>query len=503
MHQINAFSCLIVVFFRTFFSRCSRSISILVQLSVQMKNTIIALLIITVSIKANANIRLPAIIGSHMVLQQNSKIIIWGWSDAGEKIKLKSSWDTTTYYTRGSSSAKWSVQIQTPKAGGPYTISIVGYNSILLDDVMVGEVWACSGQSNMEMNVNWGLPNQEEVAQATNTKIRFFHIPRTTGEYPQEDVNAKWVVCNPEDMKNFSAVGYFFGKKLQESLNVPVGLINASWGGTPAETWTPKELIENDSILREASEKLIPAEGWPINAAATFNAMIYPVTKFHIAGAIWYQGEANVANASTYAHLLTTMIEGWRRSWQEEFPFYFVQIAPFAGYGDNSSSAFLREAQTKVLSLPNTGMVVTSDLVNDINDIHPKMKKEVGERLASLALAETYREQNAVYKVPMYKSMRIEKNKIRIEFTNAGNGLKSKGQVTEFYIAGEDKNFVPAEVRIEKNSVVVWNKHIAKPVAVRYLFRNAATAYLYNEEGMPVNLFRTDDWPQDIVVGKK
>jgi sialate O-acetylesterase len=201
--------------------------------------------------------------------------------------------------------------------------------------------------------------------------------------------------------------------------------------------------------------------------------------------------------------LFTTMVNSWRKEWHKDFPFYFAQIAPYAGYGDNSSSAFLREAQTKALALPNSGMILTSDLVDNINDIHPKMKKEVGERLANLALAEAYHRPNIAYKIPVYKTQQIEKNKVRIYFTNTDNGLISKGSLTEFYVAGDDKIFKPAEAKIEKNSVVVWSKDVVKPFAVRYGFRNGATLNLYSKEGVPVNLFRTDDWPVDIVTNKK
>jgi sialate O-acetylesterase len=355
----------------------------------------------------------------------------------------------------------------------------------------------------MEMNVNWGLPYQDEVAKATNTRIRFFQIPRTTSEFPQEDVKAKWVVCNPEDMKNFSAAGYFFGKKLQEGLNVSVGLINSSWGGTPAETWTPGELVENDTVLKTAATKLNPANGWPVQPGFAYNAMIYPITNYAVAGSIWYQGESNVGTADTYTALFTTMIKSWRKAWQKDFPFYFVQIAPYAGYGDNSSSAFLREAQTRTLALDKTGMVLTSDLVDNINDIHPKMKREVGERLATLALAEHYGVKGLAYKVPMYKDMRVEKGKVRVNFSDAGSGLTNKGQLTGFFIAAEDKNFVPANAKIEGNSVVVWSKEVNQPVAVRYGFQNSQMLNLYNKEGVPVNLFRTDNWPVQVTLSKK
>jgi sialate O-acetylesterase len=450
------------------------------------------------------NVRLPAVIGSHMVLQQKTDVTIWGWCDAGEKIKLRTSWDTTTYNAVGSSSAKWSLKVKTIAAGGPYQITITGNNNIVLEDVLIGEVWLCSGQSNMEMSVARGLPYESDVKNATDKNIRFFYIPRTTAEYPQDDVKAEWVVCNPDDMKRFTATGYFFGKTLRDNLNVPVGLINASWGGTPAEVWTPIEAIDNSAVLKEAAAKLTSSDRWPVTPALNYNAMIYPITRYNIAGAIWYQGEANIKTASSYTELLSTMIKSWRKAWQKEFPFYFVQIAPFAGYGDNSSSAFLREAQTKTLSIPNTGMVVTTDLVDNINDIHPKMKKEVGIRLANYALSEAYGKQGLVYKSPSYHNMKVDKDRVRIYFDNANNGLMTKDKmVNEFFIAGEDQNFRPAKAKIEKNTVVVWNDSIKKPVAVRFAFRNASMPNLFSKEGLPVIPFRTDDWPVDIVMTKK
>ena len=232
--------------------------------------------------------------------------------------------------------------------------------------------------------------------------------------------------------------------------------------------------------------------------------MIYPVTKYSITGAIWYQGEANVKGASTYSDLLTTLINSWRKSWQKDFPFYYVQIAPYAGYGDSSSSAFLREAQTKTLTTPKTGMVVITDLVDNIKDIHPKMKREVGERLANYALAETYGKKDIVYKSPLYRGMRIEKDKVLVFFDNAEKGLMSRGDtLSEFYIAGTDKNFVPANAKINKNSVIVWSKTVKVPAAVRFAFRNGAQPNLFSKEGLPVSPFRTDDWDVQITLNKK
>ena len=440
-----------------------------------------------------------------MVLQQKSLEKIWGWSEPGEQIIISTDWDTATYHASGSANAKWLTQINTPAAGGPYTITIKGRNTIVLEDVMIGEVWDCSGQSNMEMNFNWGIKEySSDVENATNKNIRFFHIPRLTAVYPQDDTKAKWVVCNPEDMKRFSLVGYFFGQKLQQSLGVPVGLINASWGGTPAETWTPNDSIENNEVLKEAASHLIYNAGWPITPGYTYNAMIYPITNLTIAGVIWYQGEANVNNASTYKHLLTTMIDSWRKAWQKDFPFYYVQIAPFAGYGNNISSALLREAETKTLSVPNTGMVVIHDLVTNINDIHPRNKKDVGLRLANYALAATYGKKGIVYKNPVYKNMQVANEKIIIYFENADNGLISRsGTPAEFYIAGEDKIFKPASATINRNTVAVWNKDIKNPVAVRFGFTNSSMPDLFSKEGLPVNIFRTDDWNEvNTIPGK-
>jgi sialate O-acetylesterase len=461
-----------------------------------MKKIIFSLSLL-LSFAVSAQVRLPAIIGDHMVLQQNTNVKIWGWCDVGEKITLKASWDTTSYKATGSPDAAWSIELKTPSASGPYTIDINGKNAIVLNDVLIGEVWLCGGQSNMEMSAGWGLKQYDaDVAAATNKSIRFFHVPRTTAEFPQDNLPAKWVVCNPEDMKRFSLAGYFFGQKINSQLGVPVGLINSSWGGTPAEVWTPKNAIEEDAVLKQAAGQLKKVPWGPVLPAYAYNAMIYPFINFPIAGAIWYQGEANVDAADTYQKLFSAMITSWRKAWGKEFPFYFVQIAPFAGYGkDNIKSALLREAQTETLSVPNTGMIVTSDLVDNINDIHPQMKKEVGLRLANFALSQTYGKSGLAFKSPSYQSMKLEKDKIRIHFKNAEKGLAAKGgALTEFYISGEDKNFVPATATIEGNTVIVWNKNVKKPIAVRFGFTNAAMPNLFSKEGLPVNLFRTDDW---------
>jgi sialate O-acetylesterase len=459
------------------------------------KSFLVLTVLFLLAYSLHANVRLPAIIGSHMVLQQKSTVKLWGWCSASEKIVITTSWDTTKYETYGNSGARWMTEIKTPEAGGPYTIKIKANNEIILEDVVVGEVWVCSGQSNMEWCADQDLQqSKDESPNATNAKIRFFYIPKSTSETPQDDVVAKWVVCNPEDMLHFSAIGYFFGKQLTNRLNYPIGLINSNWGGIPAEVWTPKEVVESDPILKAASDKISPAAWWPNKPGLIYNAMIYPIINYKIAGAIWYQGESNVLTNQTYQKLFTKMIDSWRKEWQKAFPFYFVQIAPYNYGNDNINGALLREAQTQSGLHPSTGMVVISDLVSDVNNIHPVEKILVAERLAKWALSETYGVKGLDYKSPVYKSHSVEKGKIRIVFENVPTGLTTKGglEATDFYIAGDDNKFVPATVKIEGKTVLVYSKEVKNPVNVRFGFNNIATPNLLSNEGLPVNLFRTN-----------
>ena len=459
---------------------------------------IISILFSFSSILLKAEVRLPSIIGSHMVLHQNSDVRLWGWCSPAEKITIKTTWDTVSYRLTGESSAKWSLKIKTPSAGGPFKIIING--TTVIEDVMIGEVWLCSGQSNMERGLG---PKQllEEASDANNKNIRLFYVTKSASEFPQENCDGSWKVCSPDEIKHFSAVGYYYGKNLQKVLNVPVGLINSNWGGTAAEVWTPKPLIDNDPQLKAASQKLAASSSWPVLPGYIFNAMIYPVTNFEISGVIWYQGENNVWTCSTYQQLLTTLIGSWRMAWGKEFPFYYVQIAPYSRYGKNNFCALLREAQTNCLSISKTGMIVISDLVDDVTNVHPTDKINVGLRLANLALSDHYGKTGLIYKFPRYKAMKIEKDKIRIEFENAGIGLMCKDKnISEFYIAGEDRQFLPAIARIEGNSVVAWNKTIKSPVALRFGFTNTAIPNLFSKEGLPVNLFRTDNWDVETVM---
>jgi len=294
-------------------------------------------------------------------------------------------------------------------------------------------------------------------------------------------------------MLHFSTIGYFFGKQINASTGFPVGLINSNWGGTPAEVWTPEEIITRDPDLLHAAEKLTPTAWWPHIRGEAYNAMIYPLTQFSIAGAIWYQGESNVTTHFMYRRLFTSMIDSWRKAWGKTFPFYFVQIAPYT-YGDTHiNGAFLREAQTQSAAHPKTGMVVISDLVDDVKNIHPNLKKEVAIRLSNYALAETYGVKGLNYKSPTYAAHAVEKESIRIQFKDVPTTLMSKGgELTDFFIAGADGVFVPAKAKIEEKTVLVSAKTVKDPVHVRFGFTNTAMPNLFSAEGLPVNLFRTD-----------
>lgn len=463
-----------------------------------LKGLLLSTFVIFIGV-AKADLRLPQILASNMVIQQNSTVKLWGWGNPGEKAIVTTSWNNKKDSTRVDGNGKWQLNIQTPAAGGPYTISIKGNNFIVLENVLIGEVWICSGQSNMEMNYYWGIPQmKEDFATAANAYIRLFTIPKSTAKSVQERGEGSWEQTDSNTIKAFSAVAYYFGRRLNNNLNVPIGLIHASWGGTPAEVWTPAEAVTSDPALKEAAAKLSPSNGWPIAPAYTYNSMLAPITGFPIAGAIWYQGESNTGTASTYNQLFSTMISSWRKAWNKDFPFYFVQIAPFH-YGNNNIAALLREAQAKTLSVPKTGMVVITDITGDTMDIHPKDKREVGHRLANLALAETYSRKIGVVKSPKFNSVTEQKNKLLVSFDNTGSGLVSKGKtITGFYVAGADKQFYPAVANFKNGNIIeLQAKEVKEPVAVRYSFSNASTGNVFSKEGLPLAPFRTDEWTVD------
>jgi len=443
-----------------------------------------------------AIVRLPPIMSSNMVLQQNSQVTLWGWSDASERFTISCSWKSTVDSVVAFNSGKWKAKISTPSAGGPYTITIKGrLNTIVLDNILIGEVWVCSGQSNMEMSNTQQI--KDELPTCKNDNIRFFTVAKATSDYPQEFADGKWVSCNEETLRRFSAVGYFFGKKLHQDLNVPIGLIQSAWSGTPVELWEPDEVIQSDPVMKEAATRIRDVTYRPNRPALIYNAMIYPISSYTIAGTIWYQGEGNTARANAYEKMFTGMIGAWRKQFGIEFPFYYVQIAPYT-YENTYEAALLMEQQTRSLSYPKTGMVVITDLVDNIKSQHPINKLDVGLRLANLALAETYKKNIPVpaYKNPIFRRMEIAKGKINLYFDNAPNGfvVKGGGSPTEFLIAGTDQNFLPAEVKLEKDRIIVSNKQVPNPVAVRFSFTNTGMSNLFNKENLPVTPFRTDDW---------
>jgi len=434
-----------------------------------------------------------------MVLQQNTSAKLWGWGEPAEKLLVTTSWNNRTDSLKVDENGKWIISIPTPVAGGPYNITLKGHNTIVLQNVLIGEVWICSGQSNMEMNYNWGIPQMKpDISTAANSNIRFFQVPRSTAPAPQEMGEGRWTECDSNTVKSFSAVAYYFGKKLNADLNIPIGLIQAAWGGTPAETWTPVEKVEADPVLKSAAQKIARVPWWPITPGYAYNGMIAPVINSQIAGVIWYQGEANVGAASTYQQLLTTMIKSWREKSGKEFSFYLVQLAPF-NYGNRNVAALLREAQQKTTALSKTGMVVTTDLADDTADIHPKNKKDVGYRLANLALADTYGKNIPSALMPVFKSMMINrKEQIVVTIDNAPNGLMQKGKTaTGFFVAGPDKIFYPAVAKIYDNKIVLSAKSVTHPDAVRYAFSNTAIGNVFSKEGLPLAPFRSDDWDVD------
>jgi sialate O-acetylesterase len=458
---------------------------------------LLVIFLLTFAGQSEAQLRLPAIISSGMVLQQNDSASLWGWGNPSERILITPSWNGRTDTATVNNRANWKIKVKTPVAGGPYTITLKGSNTIVLNEVMIGEVWVCSGQSNMEWNYWNGLRDiKDELPHCYNNNIRFFHIPKTTANHPQDDVQAEWKICDSNSLKSFSAVGYFFGKKINKDLTVPVGLINASWGGTPAEVWTPENIFDNDEELRLSAARLQSFRWWPNHDGLCYNAMIDPITKFNIAGVIWYQGESNVANNDTYHKLFTTMIKSWRDAWKKDFPFYYVQIAPFK-YGNNNVGALVQEAQTSAMNFPNTGMVVVSDLVENVSDIHPTNKHDVGYRLANWALGETYKVKGLTYKHPVYKSKTTSNDKIVLSFDNVPKGFRENSSIEGFFILDlKTEQWLPAQAKIDKDKIIVW-KEGAKPAQVRYAFGNTAIGNVFSKEGLPLCAFRTDDWDLD------
>jgi sialate O-acetylesterase len=454
---------------------------------------------------AMAEVTLPKIFGNHMVLQAERTVPVWGKASPNEKVKVTLG-DSTAEATAGEN-GKWEVKLATPKAGGPFKLIVEGTNKIELDDVLIGEVWVCSGQSNMEWTVQQSLNADEEAKKANFPQIRMFKVQHNAAKDPQEDCVGTWVVCSPEVVKGFSAVGYFYARNLHEELNVPMGMISTNWGGTICEAWTSRPTLESDAeyaeILNRAKEFKM---GNPNQASVLYNGMIHPIQTYGMRGAIWYQGESNLSRAEQYGKLFPAMITDWRKLWKQgDFPFYFAQIAPYAynKMADTKQLPELWESQVKTLETTNTGMAATTD-IGDVKDIHPKNKQEVGRRLALIALANTYGKKEVIYSGPMYTSQAVEGNKIRIKFKHTAGGLMTKEDkpVSHLQICGADKKFVDAVGTIDGETLLVSAAGVEQPVAVRFGWGDTAEPNLYNKAGLPACPFRSDSEPR-ITAGKK
>ena len=503
---------------------------------------------------ALADVKLPAVFSDHMVLQRGVAVPVWGWAEKGEKVTVKFAGQEQTV-TAGDDGT-WRVKLAALEAEKkPGVLTVSGKNTLTVKDVLVGDVWVCSGQSNMAFTVGGSVNARAEIAAAKSPAIRHFGVPRTMRTAPAADVPGRWSRCSPGTVSRFTAVGYFFGRRLHRELDVPIGLINSSWGGTRIEPWTPPEGFRAVPQLKaiagqiarfdprtEAGKTLwsgyvakvkdwVPraegavarGEGLPplppnpaarrrMGPASLYNGMIHPLVPYAIRGAIWYQGEANGGEGESYFHKMQALIRGWRAVWgQGDFPFYFVQLANYrtsnpANAAGGDGWARVREAQRKSLGIPHTGMAVIID-IGEARDIHPRNKQDVGDRLARWALAGLF-EKKLVPSGPLYKSHTVEGNKVRVAFDHVGAGLivgekkgldpvreVKDGKLSWFSVAGADKTWHRAGAVIDGEAVLVSSPQVAKPVAVRYAYTmNPEGANLYNKDGLPASPFRTDDW---------
>ena len=462
--------------------------------------TAVLIVLVVTSNSLFGEVKLPAIFGDNMVLQQKTDAAFWGTAEKGSTVKVITSWNTKMYTVRAGSDGKWKVKVATPAAGGPYEISISDGKTLKLKNVLIGEVWVCSGQSNMEMPVK-GYFNQpvtgsnNAIATSSNPGIRMFTVTQATNLLPLDDFTGSWQVCEPENVSNFSATAYFFGLFLNRILNVPVGLINTSWGGTRIEPWISESGLKKFDFVTLPDKSQQGALS-PQTPTVLFNAMINPMVGYGIKGAIWYQGESNRNEADKYVKLLPGLVENWRALWGVgDFPFYYMQIAPY-DYGTGGlNSAYLREAELKAsTAIPNIGMACIMDL-GEKDNIHPSDKKTGSERLALLALSKTYGKTGFAFSGPVLKEMKVEGPVVKLTFNYAENGLTSFGkELSCFEIAGADKRFIPAKAFITDDGVTLMSPDVSVPVAVRYAFKDFIVGDLFSTEGLPASSFRTDDW---------
>lgn len=538
----------------------------------RLKRWLLAVVVVGLAFPSvgRADVKVPAMFGDNMVIQRGAPVPVWGWADPGEEIYVQFEQKTADGKREEGKSVmadkegKWLVKIGPFEPGEAGVLTIKGAEKknppkgkgavaqTVCKNVLVGEVWVCSGQSNMQWEMYRSTSDpKKSISEANYPKIRLFQVPRKTTLTPQTDVAAKWTECSPATIPNFSAVAYFFGRNLHQNLKMPIGLIDTSFGGTPAEAWTSREaLLKEDSLkyyvdgLDAARKNYDPEKAkanyeealakWKVAAeeakannkpipkqptlqappgigagtpSGLYNAMIAPLVPFAIKGAIWYQGESNaIANKSyEYRTLFPKMIEDWRNQWkQDDFPFLFVQLAPFwDGDSNGVRYAELRDAQTYTTKVvKNTAIAVITDY-GDEKDIHPKQKEPVGVRLALAARALAYGEK-LIYSGPIFNSRKVDGNKVILTFDHIGSGLMAKGdKLTGFTIAGEDGQFVEADAKIDGVTVVVSSSKVEKPKDIRYGWKNFMTVNLFNKEGLPASPFKTDDLPYTSMPKKK
>jgi sialate O-acetylesterase len=477
-----------------------------------------------------ADVKPHALCSDGMVLQQKAEAKIWGKADPGEEVTV--SFRGQMAKTRADDKGNWLVTLKATDAGGPFPMTISGKNTLNYKDVLVGEVWVCSGQSNMEWSVGGCDQSDKDFAMGAphNAVLRLFHAQKTPTARPQTETGGRWIEADPKVIGSWTAVGYFFGRNIQETQKVPVGLIQSAWGGTRAEAWTSPEALQSSPQYKAEIDKFLKAtetSGKGVNAnspSALYNGMIHPLLNYRIRGAIWYQGESNAGAAYAYRSLFPLMIDDWRGQWkQPDLSFYFVQLAPFlpiAKQPGPSKWAELREAQGTTLKLRNSGMAVITDVGSEY-DIHPTPKRPVGERLALIARAKNYGEK-VEYSGPMYQGLRVDGSKAVVSFEHANGGLVSREMVPTmerngkggqmlaawrvkegsegaplvgFTVCGQDQMFHPAKAEIVGSTVVVACDAVPAPVAVRYGWADHPLCNLFNRAGLPASPFRTDDFP--------
>lgn len=431
---------------------------------------------LSVTVSVFADVKLPAIISDHMVLQQGRPAPIWGWADPGEAISVTIAGQTKS--ARADATGKWSVQMKKLRPGGPHTLTVKGKNEIVVQDVLVGEVWLGSGQSNMAQPAQEARDFETTKAQSDQHRIRMFKVESGGATNAQSNCVGTWKVCSPETIGRFSAVLYFFGLELHKSLNVPMGLINSSVGGTKIESWISPEAQQAD--LRDGG---------------LFNGKIAPLIPYSIAGAIWYQGEANAKSpeqARLYRDQLPMLVKDWRTRWGYTFPFAWAQLPNFTGRAEGW--CLVREGQLESLALPKSGMAITVD-IGDAGNIHPKNKQETARRLSLWALGTVYGKKVPSISGPLPTTQSFRKDEVVLSFKHADCGLLAKdGDLKGFTIAGSDRQWQPAQAKIKANKVIVWNPGVKNPVAVRYAWQDNPDCNLYNGAGLPASPFRTDDW---------